>query len=212
MRFRFGCRVIAVGTASIAPSACLVVSPVVGQQAETAPRYTSTGQLLAPVGYESWIFVGSNLGLGYRADVPDVTAAEGSRNDHKVFHNVYINPAAYETFKKSQQFPDPTMLVMEVFAAAERGPQDVVSAGQFNGDRIGIEVAVKNSRRPDGSTTPWAYYDFTGTSNGSESESSATAFPDGACESCHRRHAGPDNVWVRFYPVLRMFLPAFSTK
>jgi len=172
-----------------------------------APQYSDDGDLLLPNDYEGWVFVGSNLGLAYRPDLAVTTAAESARADRRLFHNIYIHPAAYAHFRSTKQFPDPTILVMERFAAADREPQGIVSAGVFNGARVGLEIAVKNSRRPDRKTTIWAYYDFTDPSDGSKTKPKAAAFEDSDCESCHREHAGRDNVWVQFYPALRKFLP-----
>ena len=62
---------------------------------------------------------------------------------------------------------------------------------------------MKNSSRPDGKTTPWAYYNFTDQSDRSKVLASAAAFPDTACANCHQRHASTDNVWVQFYRTLR---------
>jgi hypothetical protein len=183
-----------------------ILSPQVQGQELIVPLYSSSGELIAPKDYETWVFAGSNLGLAYRPDLPITTAAEAERADLRLFHNIYIDPAAYAHFRATRQFPEPTILVMELHAAADREPRGVVSAGVFNGERVGLEVAVKNSRRPDGKTTTWAYYDFTEPSDGSKIKQSAPAFSDDRCESCHHQHADKDNVWVQFYPALRQFL------
>jgi hypothetical protein len=96
-----------------------------------------------------------------------------------------------------------TVLVMQVFEAADKEPKGVLASGVFNGRRVGLEVAVKNTLRAGGSTMPWAYYNFTDPSDRSKLLASATAFPDPACANCHQRHASIDNVWVQFYPLLR---------
>jgi hypothetical protein len=188
-------------------SAWIASAPLALAQAGVAPKYTADGQLLAPVGYETWVFVGSNLGLAYRRDLPVSTGLEPRRADRRAdrqqFHNIYVNPEAYKHFLATGEFPDPTILVMDRFVAADKEPRGIVTDGVFNGDRRGLEVAVKNSSRPDGRTTAWAYYDFTDTSDPSKTRASAAAFPDEICESCHRQHASKDNVWVQFYPVLR---------
>ena len=184
-------------------AAAIASTSLVQAQTKIVPKYTADGQLLAPVGYETWVFVGSNLGLAYRRDLPARTGAELPRNDQPQFHNVYINPEAYAHFMATGEFPDPTILAMDRFAAADKEPKGIVSNGVFNGDRRGLEVAVKNLSRPDGKTTPWAYYDFTDRSDPSKNRVSAPAFADETCESCHRQHASKDNVWVQFYPVLR---------
>ena len=163
----------------------------------TAPRYDANNELLLPNGFESWVFVGSNLGLAYTTD-PRRGAGEAPR-----FHNVYINPEAYAHFLRTGEFPEPTILVMEQFVSADKEPRGVLSAGSYNGQMVGVEVAVKNSARPDKVKTPWAYYDFTDRLDPKKALGRAPAFPDEACETCHRQHASRDNVWVQFYPRLR---------
>lgn len=179
-------------------------SPVTAQgQAADEPHYTPSGELSLPRGFETWVFAGSNLGLSY---TPEAAAAAGTpppRPAKRQFHNVAVNRAAYDYFLANGRFPDRTVLVMQVFEAADKDPMGVLSNGLFNGRRVGLEVAVKNPSRPDGRTTPWAYYNFTDPSDSSKVLASAPAFPDEACANCHQRHASVDNVWVQFYPALR---------
>src|SRR5215467_11052215 len=166
------------------------------------PRYTPSGELLLPNGFETWVFVGSNLGLSYAPDAAAAAAAPPPRAGRQQFHNVAINKAAYDYFLANDRFPDRTVLVMQVFEAADKEPKGVLASGVFNGRRVGLEVAVKNASRPDGKTTPWAYYNFTDPSDRSKVLASAAAFPDEVCANCHQRHASIDNVWVQFYPTL----------
>jgi hypothetical protein len=163
------------------------------------PRYNEKGELKRPSDYRSWVFVGSNIGLQYRKDVSERSQPkkEGGK-ERGDFHNVYINAEAYEHYARTGEFPDPTMLVMDVYEAKEKEPKDIVSKGFFPGKQLQIEIAVKNSMRPDGSKTDWAYYAIPA------SQSTAKAFPDSACYQCHLKHAEDDNVWVQFYPSLRM--------
>ena len=173
---------------------------------QVVPRYNVAHELLPPADFETWVFVGSNLGMAYRQSLSAMTATEAARADEQRFHNIYINPEAYAHFLEKRGFPDPTILVMENFAAADKEPKGVLASGVFNGKRVGVEVAVKNSSRPDGSKTPWAYYVFTDPEDPSRVLPSAQAFPDNICESCHKQHASTDNVWVQFYPTLRKLL------
>ena len=86
-----------------------------------------------------------------------------------------------------------TVLVLELHEAAQKVAPS--RHGLFEGRRVAVEAAVKDSTRfPEG----WAYYSF-----GDGSQATATAFPRGACFECHRQHAARDNVFVQFYPVLR---------
>jgi hypothetical protein len=167
------------------------------------PRYAPSGDLLLPNGFETWVFVGSNLGLSYTPEAAAAASAPPPRAGRQQFHNVAINKAAYDYFLANGRFPERTVLVMQVFEAADKEPKGVLASGMFNGRRVALEVAVKNASRPDGKTTPWAYYNFTDPSDRSKVLTSAAAFPDEACANCHQRHASIDNVWVQFYPALR---------
>jgi len=177
--------------------------PSARSQSSDEPQYAPGGDLLLPNGFETWVFVGSNLGLSYTPDAAAAAAAPPPRAPRQQFHNVSINKAAYDYFSANGRFPERTVLVMQVFEAADKEPTSVLASGVFNGRRVGLEVAVKNASRPDGKTTPWAYYNFTDPSDRSKVLASAAAFPDEVCANCHQRHASIDNVWVQFYPTLR---------
>jgi Cytochrome P460 len=173
------------------------------------PRYNAQGELLRPLAYRSWVFVGADLGLDYSQrndqslDYP--TKKDEHADESLPFHNVYIDRFAYEHYARTGKFPDKTVLVLELFESRRKEPRNIVTKGQYEGNRIALEVAVKDLARPDGSKTPWAYYDFTGQPgpNGRGVRESARAKPDGSCYDCHKKHADVDNVWVQFYPTLR---------
>jgi hypothetical protein len=194
---------VALGLLALAGSAAFAPGPA------TRPRYTADGKLEAPEGYHSWVFVGADLSPQYRADLDDATPRERVRKHDEArpdtFHNIYINREAYEEYVKTRKFPDPTILVMEVYRAAEKDARDVLERGRFEAERIGLEAAVKDTKRPGGGTE-WAYYDFD-VRGKSRRPSPAAAFPDDKCYTCHLHHASVDNVWVQFYPVLRDLPP-----
>jgi Cytochrome P460 len=190
----------------------IVATAAVGPGPATRPRYTADGKLEAPEGYHSWVFVGADLSPQYRADLEDSTPREQKREQDRhedqrpgAFHNIYINREAYDEYVKTRKFPDPTILVMEVFRAAEKDDKGVLARGRFEAERIGLEAAVKDTKRPGGGKD-WAYYDFD-VRGKSQRVSPAAAFPDEMCYTCHLHHASVDNVWVQFYPVLRDLPP-----
>jgi hypothetical protein len=178
-------------------------APSPGAQLAHEPRYASSGELLLPSDFETWVFVGSNLGLSYTPEAAAVASAPPPGAGRQEFHNVSIDKAAYEYFLANGRFPERTVLVMQVFEAADKETKGVLASGLYSGRRVGLEVAVKNASRPDGKTTPWAYYNFTDPADRSKVLPSATAFRDEACANCHALHASIDNVWVQFYPTLR---------
>jgi Cytochrome P460 len=183
----------------IAGAAFVVSAPPATTQSSDPPQYDSRHNLLRPVGFETWVFVGSNLGLAYAGE-------EKPKNPE--FHNVFMSPQAYAEFVKTQTFPDLTVFVIDRRKAAKKdpnpNPMGELINGEFNDTRVGIEVAVKNQNRPDGSKTVWAYYDFSNPNDPSKLLESAEAQPDANCENCHHTvNAKTDNVWVQFYPILR---------
>jgi cytochrome P460 len=179
------------------------VGPAARSQNADDPQYAPSGDLVLPSGFETWVFVGSDLGLSYTPGAAAAASAPPPRAPRQQFHTVSINKAAYEYFLTNGRFPERTVLVMQVYEAADKPPSDVLASGVFNGRRVGLEVAVKNSSRPDGKSTPWAYYNFTDPSERTKVLASAAAFPDQSCANCHQLHASVDNVWVQFYPALR---------
>ena len=111
----------------------------------TAPESRRERPLGFPTDYRSWIFVGSNIGLGYKAfpglsglaprfgEGAEVAVQQPEQKAAKMgdFHNVYINPEAYEAYIKSGKFPDKTVLVMDVYKAMDREPKGIVCAATF---------------------------------------------------------------------------------
>jgi hypothetical protein len=168
------------------------------------PKYTTDKQLVLPSGYHTWVLVGADLSLSYNSDLAESTLRERARNESSEsgeFHNIYIDREAYDHFLKTEEFPDPTVLVMELFRAEKKDADGILKGGQFEGKRTGLEVAVKDSKRPGGGV-PWAYYVFQEAKDPKPNDSAA-AKPDSECYDCHKKHASKDNVWVQFYPMLR---------
>jgi hypothetical protein len=174
----------------------------------TRPSYTKEGELQLPSGYRTWVFVGADLSPEYKKEQPPGetrgTASAGTdRPDAKSnrLHNVYINREAYDSFLEKGEFPDPTMLVLEVFRAERKDPKGVLNDGLVETERVGLSVAVKDSHRPGGGV-PWAYYTFD-IRDDAKPLRPAAAHADKDCYACHLEHASKDNVWVQFYPALR---------
>jgi len=158
--------------------------PAATPRMTSGPEYDPAGALRRPEGYREWVFVGASLGLSYREGAAPSGPGE--------FHHVYIRPESYAAFLRTGSFPDRTMLVLELHEAAQKVAPSL--HGLFEGQRVALEVAVKDTRLPDG----WGYFGF-----GDGSLATATAHPRAACFECHRQHAAADNVFVQFYPVLR---------
>jgi len=193
---------VAIAFALQASAQAPAVTQPTAASSPNAPKYDDKN-LLFPDGFRSWMFVGSNRGLLYKGD---------SERGPITFHNIYINPEAYAHFRDTGQFPDPTVLVMDIYVSAEREPQGIIVRGSYDGKWDGNFVAVKNSARPpekSGEKTIWAYYNFSPDKNDStKPQASAAAEPDANCYACHKEHGMIDNVWVQLYPILRSLVKA----
>lgn len=166
-----------------------IATPLPDEQ-NTGPRYDSTGALLRPENFETWVFVGSSTGLTYESAIQ----AKGPGN----FHDVYLRPESYREYARTGKFPEKTVLVLALYP-----PNDKVSpakGGYFEGDLAGMAAAVKDHDHfPEG----WAYFNFGEAPN---LKDKATANPKQTCYSCHNEHAADDNVFVQFYPILRSIM------
>jgi hypothetical protein len=150
---------------------------------EMAPQYTSDGQMQLPVHYREWIYLTSGFDMSYN---PSMQMA-----DHHMFDNVFVNPAAYQSFTKTGTWPDKTVLVLEVRGAQGKG--SINQNGNYQGTVMGLEVHVKDETRFPGK---WAFFGF----NAGKTSKMIPTTTD--CYSCHAAHAAVDTTFVQFYPTL----------
>ena len=101
------------------------------------PTYTADGDLILPEAYRTWIFVGASLGLSYSEG-----AAE--REGPGTFTNVYIQPEAYRYFMQTGEFPEGTMLPMDIYRPGSR--ESINQAGYFEKDFLGMESRRQGQR------------------------------------------------------------------
>ncbi|HUX45453.1 MAG TPA: cytochrome P460 family protein [Terracidiphilus sp.] len=160
--------------------------PVAVQAASGAlPAYAANGDLLPPKDYRQWTFLTSGFDMSYS---PMASSGDSSR-----FDNVFVNPAAYDSFLATGTWPDKTMLVLEVRAARSRG--SINQHGDYQDTTIAdLEIHVKDEHRFPGK---WAFFSF------DSPNSNGTLIPAGApCYTCHAAHGAVDNTFVQFYPTL----------
>jgi len=165
-----------------------VCLPTLSSQSQSSdqPRYNAAGDLLVPSNYREWVWLSSGLGMAYGP------AARENAASNPPFDNVFVTPSAYRSFVQTGKWPDKTMFVLELRRSLDKG--SINEGGRFQGDRIGIEVEVKEASRYSGK---WAFFEFR------EPARSAKALPVSAeCYSCHADHGAVDNTFVQFYPTL----------
>ena len=172
----------------IALCAWAVASSVSAQQ--PAPAFTSTGQLVRPLDYRSWVFVTSGLGMTYGPAKP----ADGQP---PLFDNVFVTRDAYNAFLRSGTWPDKTMFILEGRRAEAN--VSINNGGHTQGQMAFMEAAVKDTARFK-NTGGWGYFSFD--SRGGLVESAAALPPTASCYACHSANTAVDNTFVQFYPEL----------
>ena len=167
----------------------LGAAPTVWSTGDSVPRYAGDS-LIRPKGFERWVLAGASIGLGYAQ--PSGAQAAGATGG--LFHNVYIEPSAYEHYIRTGKFRERTMMAMTLYEPGQKVHPS--KQGFFEGRFLAVEFSVKDSGRFPGS---WAYFNF----GKGAPESRAVANPRQGCQSCHAQNAADDNVFVQFYPTLR---------
>src|SRR6266567_1978254 len=74
----------------------LLTAALSSEQKMFEPRFSGDNQLARPEGYREWMFVGSNLNMGY---------VEGPAPTESRFHNIYIQREAYREYAATGKFP-----------------------------------------------------------------------------------------------------------
>jgi hypothetical protein len=154
--------------------------------------FTADGRIIPPRDYRDWVFLTSGLDMNYADAVPG--------GDAHAFDNVFVNPAAYATFRRTGHWPEGTVLVKESRQALTKG--SINKTGQFqSGDAIAIELHVKDTRRLGG----WAFFDV------SVGKPAKMLPRTEDCYACHGDHGAVDSTFVQFYPTLSSIARAKGT-
>jgi hypothetical protein len=150
-----------------------------------AARYAADRKLEFPKDYRTWIYLSTGLDMAY-TDAPTTP-------DTHLFDSVFVNREAYEAFQKTGTWPDKTVMVLEVRRGAGKG--SINKRGQFQADRLGVEVHVKDEARFK-DTGGWAFFGFRGEGPGQKLPAQA------GCHACHEAHGAVETTFVQFYPTL----------
>ncbi|MDX2040777.1 MAG: cytochrome P460 family protein [Acidobacteriota bacterium] len=152
-------------------------------------RYDADGALMRPEGYREWVYIGAPL-------TPN--DMNGGNAAFPEFHNVYVDPASWSEYKKSGEFPDGAVIVKELVSVGSKAASS--GKGYFMGEFVGLEAAVKDSKRFPKEANGWAYFSF-GHAYPLEKKSKAQAQAN--CAQCHLTAPEGSMVFSQYYPVLR---------
>ena len=156
------------------------------------PKWTRGGELKLPSDYHTWVFLGSPL-------TPH--ALNGGKAGFPEYHNVYMHPEAFKSYRRTGQFPEGTVLLKELQLTMpgthDDGSRDEASGrGYFPAARNGIDIAVKDSKRFS-DTNGWGFFNFG--HHAPPYAKTAAAAPKEACAGCHAQNATADMVFTKFY-------------
>jgi len=159
---------------------------LMGAQAPTgAARFTADGALIPPADYREWIYLSSGLDMSY-SDAPAMVG-------QSMFDNVFVDPAAWRSFKQTGHWSEGTVFVLENRGADSRG--SINRHGQYQTeDLMGAEAHVRDSSRFKGG---WGFFTLDGAGP-------ARMIPYGAsCYACHLAHGAVDTTFTQFYPTAK---------
>lgn len=175
-------------TTSGSPHGKASAAPVQATEASPA-QFDVSGELVRPTGYRKWTYVGTPL-------TPN--EMNGGKAPFPEFHSVYINPAAYDHYEKTGEFPNGTVLVKELISVGDK--EATSGNGYFMGEFVGLEVAIKEAKRFKDEPGNWAYFSF---GHKYPLKAKAKVQPAASCNDCHNGSADDDFVFTQYYPVLR---------
>ena len=175
---------------------CLATSfTVTAANSIGAAVFKNNGQLVTPVGFREWVFIGAPLtphGLNNgKAGFPE-------------FHHVYVNPDAFAIYKRTGVFPEGTVIVKELLLLKKGKHKDgsynaPSGRGYFAETYNGMDVMVKDSKRFK-NTQNWGFFNFG--HNAPPYAKTAKAAPASSCSGCHKANAQKDMIFMQFYPIL----------
>lgn len=154
-------------------------------------RFTADGNLQKPADLESWIFLGTSLGMGYNPG--SFNAAQPGQ-----FQVVLMEPQAYRHFVKHRTYAPGSMFLLS-FYDSDRQQRSINRSGFTQADLTNFEIhLIDPAQGKDGRT----FYMF------GANDTQGHAMPPGnGCVSCHVNHGAFEGTFAQFYPTLRPFIP-----
>jgi hypothetical protein len=167
---------------------------------QIGPKFTAAGELIQPQGFRTWVFIGAPL-------TPN--GLNGGNAGFPEYHNVYVEHAAFEHYRRTGEWPEGTVMVKELQLVQEPEFEDgsrIEPSGQgyFPAQVNGLDVSVKDSSR-FADTKNWGYFNFG--HHAPPYLASAPEAPSDTCASCHMALAHEDMVYVNFYRAILDPLP-----
>jgi hypothetical protein len=154
----------------------------------TAAAFDADGALKRPEDHREWVFLGAPV-------TPN--DMNGGKAAFPEFHNVYLDPVSFASYKRSGRFPNGAVIVKELVSVG--GKTMPSGKGYFQGDFVSLEAMVKDTQRFADEPGGWAFFRF---GEAPEYKPVGARMKTESCNSCHGA-ADEDYVFTSTYPVLR---------
>lgn len=159
------------------------------------PKWTDSGELIMPKNFHKWVFLGSPI-------TPN--GLNGGNAPFPEFHNVYIQPQAFDIYQKTGEFPEGTIMLKELQLTIKGTEPDgsrvePSGRGYFPDELHGIDISVKDTKRFK-DTNGWGYFNFG--HHAPPYAKTAKAQDKSNCAACHIENAHKDMVYTKFYRIL----------
>jgi len=146
-----------------------------------------------PKDFRRWVYLGAPL-------TPN--GLNSGKSNFPEFHNVYVQPEAFQHYRDHGEWPEGTILLKELQltggkAAEKDGSRYETSGrGYFPGPVNGVDASVKDSTRFSESKN-WGYFNFG--HHAPPYSAYAKAAPIASCAGCHIANADEDMVYMEMY-------------
>lgn len=151
--------------------------------------FGADGSLHLPLGYRQWQHVGTRI-------KPDgKSVLDGSDISTPQVMDAYVEPAAFEQFKKTGTWRDGTRIVKEISLVKTGARCNSVTfvcatsfgTGIFEASYAGIGMMVKDTKRFPDVPGHWGYFSFLRGADGYQA--TASVRPHEQCAACHEKLA-----------------------
>ena len=173
---------------------CLAIAALAQTAAPAAPlqlaQFTADGKLQKPADLDSWIFLGTSLGMGYNPG--SFNAAHPGQ-----FQVVLMEPNAYRHFVKNRSYAPGSMFLLS-FYDSDKQQRSINQNGFTQADLTNYEIHLMDPAKGE---KGHAFYVF------GAKDTQGNPLPAGnACVRCHVDHGAFDGTFAQFYPTLRPFM------
>jgi hypothetical protein len=154
-------------------------------------QLTAKGKLQKPADLDSWVFLGTSLGMGYNPG--SFNAAHPGQ-----FQVVLMEPNAYRYFVDHGSYAPGSMFLLS-FYNADTQKRSINQNGFTQADLTNYEIhLIDPTRGADGR----AFFVF-----GAKDTEGDPLAPGNNCVNCHTKHGAFQGTFAQFYPTLRPRIP-----